>query len=667
MISLKYVLFILFFVLFNGYAFSQEPKKKIFSQPSTENYNPKDLKNSKDSKDSEGLENSSDFSSNIVKNKDAIISDYLIISHESDTTYVDTTLTISKLYKFNYLRKDNFELLKFSNLGQTYNNLGYSFYTNDLMPGFAAQSKHFNYMGVNDIYYYHVPTPLTELMYKTPFEQGNLLDAFFTVNTSKQFNLSIAYKGMRSIGKYQHIVTSTGNFRFTANYKTKNNRYLARAHIVMQDILNQENGGVRDDNLIYFESGVPEFIDRAILGVNFQDAEGILKGKRFYLDQTYNIIEKDTTSKNNLNIKHTISFDDKYYKFTQSAQNDYFGDAFKTSSLRDRVTLENLYNKLELNFSNNTIGSLQFNVNHNNYNYGYNKIVVLNGNTITNRLKGDIFSAGGKYSKQFKSFQLNGELGINVSGDFDGNYFRGEIAFNVLEDLMASAQIKHVSKAPNYNKLLYQSDYINYNWQNNFKNIDTQQLSFKLESKKFGNISIDYSTISDYAYFAKKEDGLVSPFQNNETINYLKVKLEKEFKVGKFALNNTILYQNVKDNNNTLNVPEFLTRNTLYYSNHFFKNNALYLQTGITFKYFTEYNMNAYDPLLSEFYVQTENKYGAFPMLDFFINVKIRQTRIYLIAEHFNSAMTGYNFYSAPNYPYRDFIIRFGLVWNFFL
>jgi len=667
MISLKYVLFILFFILFNGYAFSQEPKKKIFSQPSTENYNPKDLKDSKDSKDSEGLENSSDFSSNIVKNKDAIISDYLIISHESDTTYVDTTLTISKLYKFNYLRKDNFELLKFSNLGQTYNNLGYSFYTNDLMPGFAAQSKHFNYMGINDIYYYHVPTPLTELMYKTPFEQGNLLDAFFTVNTSKQFNLSIAYKGMRSIGKYQHIVTSTGNFRFTANYKTKNNRYLARAHIVMQDILNQENGGVRDDNLIYFESGVPEFIDRAILGVNFQDAEGILKGKRFYLDQTYNIIEKDTTSKNNLNIKHTISFDDKYYKFTQSAQNDYFGDAFKASSLRDRVTLENLYNKLELNFSNNTIGSLQFNVNHNNYNYGYNKIVVLNGNTITNRLKGDIFSAGGKYSKQFKNFQLNGELGINVSGDFEGNYFRGEIAFNVLEDLMASAQIKHVSKAPNYNKLLYQSDYINYNWQNNFNTTDTQQLSFKLESKKFGNISIDYSTISDYAYFAKKEDGLVSPFQNNETINYLKVKLEKEFKVGKFALNNTILYQNVKDNNNTLNVPEFLTRNTLYYSNHFFKNNALYLQTGITFKYFTEYNMNAYDPLLSEFYVQTENKYGAFPMLDFFINAKIRQTRIYLIAEHFNSAMTGYNFYSAPNYPYRDFIIRFGLVWNFFL
>ncbi|MBP6414795.1 MAG: hypothetical protein KA450_15240, partial [Bacteroidia bacterium] len=34
---------------------------------------------------------------------------------------------------------------------------------------------------------------------------------------------------------------------------------------------------------------------------------------------------------------------------------------------------------------------------------------------------------------------------------------------------------------------------------------------------------------------------------------------------------------------------------------------------------------------------------------------------------HFNSAFSATNtFYSAPNYPYRDFMIRFGLVWNFF-
>ena len=62
-----------------------------------------------------------------------------------DTTYVDTTLSIKKKYKFNYLRKDNFELLQFSNVGQTYNSLAYSFDRLNLKPLFVAQSHHFNY------------------------------------------------------------------------------------------------------------------------------------------------------------------------------------------------------------------------------------------------------------------------------------------------------------------------------------------------------------------------------------------------------------------------------------------------------------------------------------------------------------------------------------------
>jgi hypothetical protein len=70
--------------------------------------------------------------------------------------------------------------------------------------------------------------------------------------------------------------------------------------------------------------------------------------------------------------------------------------------------------------------------------------------------------------------------------------------------------------------------------------------------------------------------------------------------------------------------------------------------------------------LLGEFYIQNREELGGFPMLDFFINAKVRQTRIYLKAEHFNSSFTGNTFYAAPNYPYRDFVIRFGLVWNFF-
>ena len=83
-------------------------------------------------------------------------------------------------------------------------------------------------------------------------------------------------------------------------------------------------------------------------------------------------------------------------------------------------------------------------------------------------------------------------------------------------------------------------------------------------------------------------------------------------------------------------------------------------------KYFSKFHANEYNPLVSSFHIQSEKQIGGFPMIDVFVNAKIQQTRLYLKAEHINSTTTGNNFYSSPSYPYRDFIIRFGLVWNFF-
>ncbi|MGY8916480.1 MAG: putative porin, partial [Flavobacteriales bacterium] len=131
------------------------------------------------------------------------IKDYKIISYAKDTTYLDTTISIQKEYKYNFLRKDDFELMPFSNIGQPYNSLGVTVKQNTLYPSIGAKAKHFNYMEVQDINYYRVPTPMTELMFKTTLEQGQLLDALLTFNMTPRLNISLAYKGFRSLGKYQ--------------------------------------------------------------------------------------------------------------------------------------------------------------------------------------------------------------------------------------------------------------------------------------------------------------------------------------------------------------------------------------------------------------------------------------------------------------------------------
>ena len=529
-------------------------------------------------------------------------------------------------------------------------------------------------MDKNDVQYYQVPTPWTRLTYKTAFEQGQMLDAFFSVNLSKQFNFSIAYKGLRSLGNYQDALTSTGNFRISTNYTTKNNRYKAKAHIVMQDLLNQENGGIKDDDIENFTSGDEEFIDRSVFDLNFENAESILEGKRFFLNHSYAIVnQKDSTNTNRLAVVNEISFEDKYFQYYQDTPSSaFFGDSF-TSKINDKVTLEDFRTKIYLEYINDLLGELSFGINYTDINYGYNSVVLFSDQLIPNRIKGNYIGLDASYNKTLKSINLKSKASLNLSDEFTGSYIDAELGLKLSEDIRISGGVNVSSKLPNYNYLLYQSDYTNYNWYNfnDFKNVNTQQLRFNIQSQKLFNATFDLSNIENYTYFNLEQiddEGVkvIKPQQYNSSVQYIRVKAQREIKVGKFALDNTIMYQNVLSDSEVLNVPTFISRNTLYYSNHIFKK-AMQLQTGITFNYFTEYNMNGYDPLLAEFYTQNTTKLGGFPRLDFFINAKVRQTRIFLKAEHFNSSFTGYDYFSAPNHPYRDFTIRFGLVWDFFL
>ena len=593
---------------------------------------------------------------------------YKIISHERDTTYLDTTLSIQKEYKYNYLRRDNFELLPFANVGQTYNTLAYDFSRKNFKPLFVAQGHHFNYEQIEDISYYHVPTPLTELYFKTAFEQGQQLDAFFTVNTNEQFNFSVSYKGVRSLGQYQQALTSTGNFRFTTNYHTKNNRYKIRAHIVAQDILNQENGGLRPTSIPLFVNDVGNFDDRARLDVNFENAENKLEGLRFYGDHEYELIrQRDSLSHNVISIGNQISYEDKFYEFRQVAPFDGLGESYEAANLRKETTLEDFNAQVFARMDNSLLGKIGAYVAYTNYNYGYNSVLILDEGRIPNRLQGDIITAGANYKKQYKGFALEGEGFINVAGDFDANYLKGAASFSFNENNRVKASASIHSSAPNFNFLLYQSDYVNYNWQTSFNNVKTQELQVELKSKRLLDASVTYTGIDDFTYFAiQPNDSTPTPQQFNERVDYVKVKAEKEFRYKKFALMNTVVFQQALTGGEVLNIPEIITRQSVYYQDEWFQK-AAFIQTGVTFKYFTEYNMNAYDPVLAEFYVQNDQKLGGFPLVDIFFNAKVRQTRIFFKFEHVNQLFNSTNsHFSAPTYPYRDAVIRFGLVWDFF-
>lgn len=614
-----------------------------------------------------------------VKKKKSLIAkieQYQIITLEHDTTIVDTSLTLKSAYKQNYLRRDNFGLLPFSNIGQTYNTLQYSLTDFSPYPDIGFKGKHFNFLDASEINYYHVATPLTELFFNTSIGKGQNVDSFITLNTSKNLNFFAGYRGLRSEGKYINQLTSIGNFKIGASYNTTDMRYVLYLHYTYQDILNEENGGITTPE--DFESGDPNFANRQRLEVYLTDAESFLKGKRLFFDHAFRINPKQ--GNNNLYVTHQFNYENKFFEYKQptvlstvgSTSVERFGESYVSSNMKDQTRFEKLYNKVGLAYENSLIGKFNFFIDDYRSNYKYNRIIFQDdGDIIPDNLYREINSIGAQYEYQKNKwngrFLLSRSITKEAISDLDA-----KLRYNLNEKIQFDFRYKNISKLPNNNYNLYQSSYIEYNWSNDFKNEKINLLSAKIYTPWL-NAEASYTVLKDHLYFTddatpqqiEDREQIVRPFQYGNVINYLEVKANREFKFGDFGLDNTFLYQKVTQSDFILNVPDLVTRNTFYYSTYFFKK-ALYIQTGIIFNYFTKYYANDYNPVVGEFFVQDTKKIGSYPTFDFFLNGRIRQTRIYLKAEHFNAAFSENKLYSAPGNPYRDFTIRFGLVWNFF-
>jgi hypothetical protein len=596
--------------------------------------------------------------------------DYKIFSHKGDTTFIDTTLTILKEYKFNYLRKDNFELLEFHNQGQTFNNLGYSFDHLKQFPDIGFTAKQFSYFDIEDINYYEVPTPTTEILYRTGLQQGQVVDALFTLNFSKRLNVSASYKGLRSLGAYRRALVSNGNFRGTFSYTTKENRYEIKGHLTNQDFYNQENGGLTASALENFISDDPNFKSRERLDVNLNDAENQFDSNRIYLEHSYKLLAiKDTINNkdfSNLKLGHVFTNEKKSYNFTLATAKTAIFGAINTTNANDNTAISKINNN-EINLEFNSkyvLGKFKAKANFTNYSYGYDTILNTTSAIKKLKLEGSAIAFGADWNAKIKNFQLNADASITPgSGRLSGNYLKGEAVYENDSLFTIRGSLLISSKSSNFNTLLHQSAYDDYNWENDdtFSNVNTRDLGFSLDSKWI-NAALNFTNIDNYTYFDENN----APQQFENQITYLKVKVNKEFKFWKLALDNTIMYQNVSSGSSVFRVPELVTRNTFYYADYWFKGKPMLVNMGVTFKYFTKYAANAYNPLLAEFTLQNDQQIG-FPTFDVFFNAQVRRTRMYIKVDNVTSSISNKNYFSAPNYPYRDFTVRFGLVWNWFI
>ena len=113
-------------------------------------------------------------------------------------------------------------------------------------------------------------------------------------------------------------------------------------------------------------------------------------------------------------------------------------------------------------------------------------------------------------------------------------------------------------------------------------------------------------------------------------------------------------------------VPKFLINSRLYYTSTTTEGNGT-MEAGLDAHWKSSYKADAYDPVTQQFYWQDTFHVYSYPVLDLFLNFRIKYLSMFLKFSHWNeglSASPGY--FVTPFYPGQRRTWDVGLTWSFF-
>ena len=196
-------------------------------------------------------------------------------------------------------------------------------------------------------------------------------------------------------------------------------------------------------------------------------------------------------------------------------------------------------------------------------------------------------------------------------------------------------------------------------WDNDFNKIFETSLKATLKIPRLEmEISGQYHLINNYQYFGA--DG--TPEQTGMAINVGQLMIKKHFTFWKFHLDNTVILQ--QTNGSVLRLPQLLTKQSFYFAGYLIKR-ALFSHVGVDFRLNDDFLGDGYFAPTGQFQLQNDQILRAYPLLDVFIDFKVKEFRFF--AKYENLTRTWYPAISYQTYlqPDRFNTFRFGVSWRF--
>lgn len=521
--------------------------------------------------------------------------------------------------------------------------------------GYGPQTRHF----------YDSEKPYTKLQYIVGQKQETNVSVVHAHPFGKNCNIAFGFDRVRSTGFYRRQNSNNTSVNLNGWYRSPSRRYAMLADLYWTDINVAENGGIRRDSSFEFASQ----LDRQLVSINLSAATTKQRFRGVWLKQYWsfgNVVDtlSDKSDSTELRTKisprwaivHTVFLRDEVYHYLDSDPAGGFYETIYNDSTQtnDSTYLWRIENGLWLERFQHRPKDI------------FGKIGV-------RYESGELISDSVIY-RHFQNLYLDGRLnwqtGRGYLGYADGWYilsgynagdYRAAADFGKPFHYGAHAEVTRMHPA-----MIYTTYYGNhFRWENDFSSpatIDANAYWMKPFGKDPRNwlaVMAGWKNYDHPLYF----DSTLLPAQYNGYVSAFYANLQLNIGTAHFRTRSDITY-NQLPSSSPIRLPQLLARESIYGDFHLFKS-ALQLQTGIDATWFSAYYGDAYNPNLSQFYIQNTKEIGNYVFLDAWVSIKVKPVRVFVKADHINAGLMGRNYYLVPHYPGNDFALKFGASWVF--
>ncbi len=521
--------------------------------------------------------------------------------------------------------------------------------------GYSVYEPYFN---SEEVKYFDTKSPYTR-MYVVWGGKGRAATRIeFSRNINPRWNFGFNYrpllvdKQIQRRGKGDRQTISHYIDLYTA-YRTKNDKYSLLVNYRRMRHTVNENGGVNvtvPPDSTYSSLFLKNTKPKLSYATSVEQRNNLHYFHQFKVGKGLQIYHKGDLGKQYNLYRDDLSQEPDYYdNYEKKLGKDSIKikDSVKYAYLQNEFGIKGNANRIFYNFY-YRIKSYEFS-------YKY-----LRADSLKFSPKGKEYYAGAKVGYSFDS--LNSVSGL-VEYLLDGNY-RVE---SELSTKWIDASARRLSSKPGFVQNAYRGSF-DY-WSNNFSNVQTDQAFVFLKGKLgplFVSPGVNYTAYQNYIYYEKRDsfpntDQKVLPVQSKGSQILVAPEIRMDFKFFKsFHFRPQAIYSKlIKNDDKALRVPELFINSQLAFEDHLFKRN-IEVQIGVDVHWHSAYTALAYDPAIQQFYVQNNVVSPAFPLMDIFLNGKIKTGKFFVKYHNFVQLITKSGHLPTPDYPGQGNVLDFG-------